>query len=81
MTDIILHHYETSPYSEKVRLGFGLKGLAWQSVEIPAIMDQSAAMIAQMSVVDAVLHTLESRMIGHCGFSVGDFIAFPSPSP
>ena len=38
MTDIILHHYETSPYSEKVRLGFGLKGLAWQSVEIPAIM-------------------------------------------
>src|SRR2546423_8534574 len=38
MTYIILHHYETSPYSEKVRLGFGLKGLAWQSVEIPAIM-------------------------------------------
>ena len=24
MTDIILHHYETSPYSEKVRLGLGL---------------------------------------------------------
>jgi glutathione S-transferase len=38
MTDIILHHYGTSPYSEKVRLGFGLKGLAWESVEIPAIM-------------------------------------------
>ena len=38
MTDIILHHYETSPYSEKVRLGFGLKGLAWRSVEVPAIM-------------------------------------------
>jgi glutathione S-transferase len=38
MTDIILHHYETSPYSEKVRLGFGLKRLAWRSVEIPAIM-------------------------------------------
>jgi Glutathione S-transferase len=35
MTDIILHHYETSPYSEKVRLGLGLKGLAWASVEIP----------------------------------------------
>src|SRR5271156_6124709 len=29
MTDIILHHYEISPYSEKVRLGLGLKGLAW----------------------------------------------------
>jgi glutathione S-transferase len=27
MTDIILHHYETSPYAEKVRLGLGLKGL------------------------------------------------------
>ena len=26
------------PYSEKVRLGFGLKRLAWRSVEIPAIM-------------------------------------------
>jgi glutathione S-transferase len=38
MTDIILHHYDTSPYSEKVRLGFGLKGLAWASVEIPVIM-------------------------------------------
>ena len=37
MTDIILHHYETSPYSEKVRLGLGLKGLAWESVEIPVI--------------------------------------------
>jgi glutathione S-transferase len=38
MTDIILHHYDTSPYSEKVRLGLGLKGLAWASVEIPIIM-------------------------------------------
>jgi hypothetical protein len=38
MTDIILHHYGTSPYSEKVRLGLGLKGLAWGSVEIPVIM-------------------------------------------
>ena len=38
MTDIILHHYETSPYAEKVRLGLGLKGLAWASVKIPVIM-------------------------------------------
>jgi len=38
MTDIILHHYETSPYSEKVRLGLGFKGLSWASVEIPVIM-------------------------------------------
>jgi glutathione S-transferase len=38
MTDIILHHYKISPYSEKVRIGLGLKGLAWASVEIPIIM-------------------------------------------
>lgn len=38
MTDVILHHYPTSPYSEKIRLAFGLKGLAWRSVTIPNIM-------------------------------------------
>src|SRR4051795_3952171 len=38
MNEIILHHYEMSPYSEKVRLGLGLKGLAWRSVEIPIVM-------------------------------------------
>ena len=38
MTDFILHHYDTSPYSEKVRLGLGFKGLSWASVEIPVIM-------------------------------------------
>ena len=38
MTDQpILHHYDTSPFSEKVRLMFGLKGLTWSSVEIPNI--------------------------------------------
>jgi glutathione S-transferase len=34
----ILHHFDTSPFSEKVRLLFGLKGLAWRSVEIPSLM-------------------------------------------
>ncbi len=38
MADIILHHYETSPYAEKIRVAFGIKGLAWSSVEIPRIM-------------------------------------------
>jgi len=33
-----LHHYQTSPFSEKVRLVLGYKGLAWQSVMIPQIM-------------------------------------------
>ena len=38
MTDIILHHYERSPFSEKVRLAFGFKGVTWRSVIIPAWM-------------------------------------------
>jgi len=38
MTDLIFHHFDPSPYSEKVRLVFGLKGLTWNSVQIPRIM-------------------------------------------
>jgi glutathione S-transferase len=38
MPDLILHHYDLSPYSEKVRLLFGYKGLAWKSVTVPMIM-------------------------------------------
>ena len=38
MTDLILHHYDTSPFSEKVRLLFGLRALAWRSVIQPTIM-------------------------------------------
>jgi glutathione S-transferase len=38
MTDIILHHYPTSPFSEKIRLVLGYKNLAWKSVIIPSIM-------------------------------------------
>ena len=38
MTDIIFHHYQTSPFSEKIRLIFGYKNVAWKSVNIPAIM-------------------------------------------
>ena len=38
MADIILHHYPTSPFSEKIRLVLGYKQLAWKSVIIPSIM-------------------------------------------
>ena len=38
MSDLILHHYPTSPFSEKVRLILGHKQLSWQSVNIPRIM-------------------------------------------
>ena len=35
MSQVILHHYQLSPYSEKIRLALGLKDLNWRSVEIP----------------------------------------------
>ena len=38
MPEPVLHHYELSPYAEKIRLVFGLKGLAWRSVQIPVVM-------------------------------------------
>lgn len=38
MSDIILHHYPESPFSEKIRLILGYKGLGYQSVTIPVIM-------------------------------------------
>jgi glutathione S-transferase len=38
MSDLILHHYPNSPFSEKIRLIFGCKGLPWHSVGIPSIM-------------------------------------------
>ncbi len=37
MSELILHHYDYSSFSEKVRLIFGLKSLAWRSVIIPAV--------------------------------------------
>ena len=38
MSDILLHHYPASPFSEKIRLVLGHKGLPWRSVLIPSIM-------------------------------------------
>ena len=38
MADLILHHYPSSPFSEKVRLILAYKRLPWKSVVIPAIM-------------------------------------------
>ena len=38
MADIIMHHYDTSPFSEKARVMFGVKGLSWRSVIQPVIM-------------------------------------------
>jgi glutathione S-transferase len=35
---IILHHFDRSPFSEKIRVIFGFKRLSWRSVRIPPIM-------------------------------------------
>jgi glutathione S-transferase len=38
MTAPILHHFEASPFSEKIRVAFGFKQIAWQSVVTSRIM-------------------------------------------
>ena len=38
MSELILHHYDEAPFAEKVRLVFGIKGLAWRSVIQPAAL-------------------------------------------
>jgi glutathione S-transferase len=38
MTQLILHHYPSSPFAEKIRLILGFKGLHWSSVIIPNVM-------------------------------------------
>lgn len=38
MSDLVLHHFPSSPFSEKVRLVLGYKQLAWRSVEVPIML-------------------------------------------
>ena len=42
--ELILHHYQGSPFSEKVRLVLGMKGLAWRSVIVPVMMPKPDVM-------------------------------------
>ena len=37
-SDIILHHFDASPFSEKIRIIFGFKKIAWKSCLISRIM-------------------------------------------
>jgi glutathione S-transferase len=39
---LILHHYPRSPFAEKVRLAFGVKGLGWRSAIQPRIAPKPA---------------------------------------
>ena len=38
MPEVILHQYDTSPYSEKVRICLGIKDIEWCAVDQPVIM-------------------------------------------
>jgi glutathione S-transferase len=38
VSDLILHHYDLSPFAEKIRLALGVKGLAWRSVQTPMVL-------------------------------------------
>lgn len=38
MSQVILHQYDSSPFSEKVRVCFGIKAIAWSAVDQPVIM-------------------------------------------
>lgn len=37
-SDIILHHFDISPFAEKVKVALGIKRAAWRSVQIPLVM-------------------------------------------
>ncbi|MGA2409212.1 MAG: glutathione S-transferase family protein [Candidatus Binataceae bacterium] len=37
-SELILHHYDFSSFSEKVRLVLGMKNLSWRSVDIPSTL-------------------------------------------
>lgn len=37
MSDIMLHHYDLSPFSEKIRIALAYKGLQWHSVKVDAV--------------------------------------------
>lgn len=42
MATPILHHHDPSPFAEKIRLCFGIKGLAWRSVQVSMVMPRPA---------------------------------------
>jgi glutathione S-transferase len=38
MNELILHHFDLSPFAEKARVMLGIKRAAWRSVQIPMVM-------------------------------------------
>ena len=56
MPDLILHHYATSPFSEKVRLVLGLKKMAWRSVTVPVMLPKPDVIAVERDVEHADRH-------------------------
>ncbi|HUG02930.1 MAG TPA: glutathione S-transferase family protein [Steroidobacteraceae bacterium] len=44
MSELILHHHDPSPFAEKIRLAFGIKQLAWRSVQLSMVMPRPELM-------------------------------------
>ena len=61
---LILHHYDTSPFSENIRKLFAHKRLAWRAVEQPTIMPKPEAMRANQNCTKARCWSSESLGIG-----------------
>src|SRR5229473_8721970 len=60
---IILHHFEKSPFSEKVRVVFGLKNIEWISVLISRIMPRpDRGLSAHAGDADRGRHLLRHTM-------------------
>lgn len=87
MADILFHQYDSSPYSEKVRVCLGIKQLAWGAVDQPVIMPKPELValtggyrrIPVMQIgadiyCDSMLivRELERRYPGHSLFPQGD---------
>ena len=50
---IILHHYPRSPFAEKIRITFGMKGIHWRSVEQPRMASIKSNLALWSSVQNA----------------------------
>ncbi len=72
MPELILHHYDVSAFSERVRLAMGLKGLRYRSVLIPPLMP-SAGRMESPRPAPALAQTLGRRLaFGRAVRLIGD---------
>lgn len=67
MTDIILHNCDLSPFSEKIRLALGFKGLPWRSARIDVVQPDPCLYPGGESLAKSQSHGWMARIaeIGH----------------